>query len=108
MPSNSKYKYIVSNNLIVSSSINADAINRATHMFGEPTPSIKGTMVRTIPITHKIQRILLPLPIAQRHREIQLYIDFCFINEYPFLHTKSGKINSSLPIYALVEGKHKS
>ena len=50
-------------------------------------------MIRRVPFTNRIEKVPLPLPIAQRHKEIQLYIDFFFINGKPFLHTKSSKIN---------------
>ena len=87
------YKFLVSNNLLTNSTVTLDDINRAEIIMGQPTPLIDGTMVRRAPTKNRIERVPLPLPIAQRHKEVQLYIDFFFINGYPFLHTKSEKIN---------------
>ena len=41
----------------------------------------------------KSKKIPLPLPISKHHKNIELYIDFFFINGYTFLHTKSRKVN---------------
>ena len=76
-PSTESYKLLVKNNLLINSPITSDNINRAKHIFGEPIPLIKVIMVRTVPIKDRIEGIPLPLPIAQRYKEVQLYIDFC-------------------------------
>ena len=41
----------------------------------------------------KIQRIPLPLPIKENYKDIQIHVDFFFVNKLPFLHTKSEKLN---------------
>ena len=92
-PSTSKFKRIIKNNLINNSPITIDDINRAEMIFGTPKPLLKGTMIRHVPITNKVSKVALPIQIAERHKEIHIYIDFFFINGYPFLHTKSSKLN---------------
>jgi len=92
-PSTTKFKRIIKNNLINNSKITIDDINRAEIIFGTPKPLLKGTMIRHVPITNKIEKVPLPIQIAERHKEIHLYIDFFFINGHAFLHTKSSKIN---------------
>ena len=92
-PSKGKYRNIIKRNLIQNSGITIDNINRAEISFSIPTPLLKGKMIRRVPFTNRIEKVPLPLPIAQRHKKIQLYIDFFFINGHPFLHTKSSKIN---------------
>ena len=62
-------------------------------IFGTLKPLLKGTMIRHVPITNKVEKVALPIQIAERHKEIHIYIDFFFINDYPFLHTKSSKLN---------------
>ena len=81
-PSTSTLKSHISNNLISDTNITLDNINQAC----------KGTITRLHPNTHKITRIPLPLPIAQNHKNIQLYIDFMFVNSMPFLLTVSKSI----------------
>ena len=41
----------------------------------------------------RIERIPLPLPISEHHKDVQLYIDLFFVNGYPFLATISAKLN---------------
>jgi hypothetical protein len=92
-PSTSTFKTIISKNLIQNSGITVDDIHRAEIIFGTPTPLLKGKMVRRLPIQNKIEKIQLPIPIADRHKKINLYLDFFFVNGYAFLHSKSSKIN---------------
>ena len=92
-PSTSKFKRIIKYNLINNSPITINDVNRAEIIFGTPKPLLKGTMIRHVPITNKIEKVALPIQIAEIHKEIHIYIDFFFINGYPFLHTKSSKIN---------------
>ena len=93
-PPTQTYKSYVSDNLISNSKVTIDDVNRANVIWGEPEPLISGNMVRpTPPSVGKIQRIPLPLPIKIHHSEVQLHIDFFFVNRIPFLHTKSEKLN---------------
>ena len=92
-PSTSKFKRIIKNNLINNSPITIDDINRVEMILGIQKPLLKGTMIRHVPITNKVEKVALPIQIAERHKEIHIYIDLFFINGYPFLQTKSSKLN---------------
>jgi hypothetical protein len=92
-PSTAFFKTIIANNHTKNSPITVDDINRAELIFGTPTPLLQGKMTRVRPTKNKIEKIPLPLPIAKHHKDIELYIDFFFINGHPFLHTKSSKVN---------------
>ena len=50
-------------------------------------------MKRYQPNSGRIERTALPLPISEHHKYVKLYIDFFFVNVYPFLDTKSAKWN---------------
>ena len=92
-PPTQTYKSYVSDDLIANSKVTND-VNRASLIWGEPEPLIAGNMVRTTPqAVKKIERVPLPLPIKIHHSEIQLHVDFFFVNWIPFLHTKSAKLN---------------
>ena len=40
-----------------------------------------------------IKRVPIPAPILNEHRNIDLHVDFFFVNRLAFLHTKSEKVN---------------
>jgi hypothetical protein len=92
-PSTSHFKSIVSKQLLLNCNITIDDINRAELIYGPPTPILQGKMTRQKPQSVKIERIPLPLPISKHHKNLQLYVDFFFVNGYPFLATKSAKVN---------------
>ena len=92
-PSTQAFIKYVNNNLINNSGITGDDINRAQIIYGPPIPILKGKMKRIKPESKNITRIPLPPPVLKHHRNLQLYIDFFFVNKMPFLHTKSSKIN---------------
>ena len=92
-PGTSAFKNIISSNLIRNSGITVDDVSRAEHIYGIPAPLLQGKMTRTKPISNKIQRIPLPPPIQQQHSSLDLFIDFFYVNNIPFLHTKSSSIN---------------
>ena len=51
-------------------------------------------MTRYQPKSDKIKRIPLPLPIPEHHKDVQLYINFLFVNGYPIIANKPEKLNS--------------
>ena len=73
--------------------VTVDDINRADLIYGSALPLLQGKMVRHRPEGVRIEHITLPLPIATNHKNVQLYVDFFFVNGYPFLATKSKKVN---------------
>ena len=53
-----------------------------------------GKMTRvTPPVVGKIEKVELPAPISKMHKNVELHVDFFFVNKVAFLHTKSAKIN---------------
>ena len=92
-PSTTAYKKIIGNNLVANSNITIDDINRAEIIYGPASPLLKGRMTRRAPIKNRVERVPLPIPIGERHKEVHLYIDFFYINGYPFLVSKSKSIN---------------
>ena len=62
-------------------------------MYGSPTPKLQEKMNRVKPKGYNIEIIPLPLPISQHHKDLQLYIGLSFVDSYPFLATKTNKVN---------------
>ena len=93
-PATSTYKSYLANNLLNNSTITVDDVNRALDIHGEPEPLLEGKMVRPKPqVFGKIKRCPLPPPILKNYPDIQIHVDFFFVNRMPFLHTKSDKLN---------------
>ena len=57
-----------------------DDINRAKLIYGPGNPLLKGKMKRYPKNSDNIERIPLPLPISEHHKDVQLYIDLFFVN----------------------------
>ena len=70
-----------------------DNISIAELIYGSPTPILQGEITRVKPKGANVERIPLPLPIYQHHKDLKLYIDLFFVNGYPFLATKTNKVN---------------
>ena len=68
-----------------------DDIRRSGLIYGSLTPILQGKMTK--PKGTKIERIPLPLPIYQHHKDLQFYIEFFFVNGYPFLAIETNKMN---------------
>ena len=92
-PSTSTFLRIINNNLIHNSTVTIDDIKRAEHIYGVAVPLLQGQMVRTTPPSVKIQSTPIPTIIINQHPTLQLYLDFFFVNNIPFLHTKSSHVN---------------
>ena len=68
-------------------------IIRGEYIFGTPLPLIKGKTTKpTSTPSYNLRKVNVPLPILQHHQNIDLFIDFMFVNGIPFLHTISSKI----------------
>ena len=92
-PSTEAFKNIVSTNLIRNCGITADDITRADRIYGPPAPILQGKSTRSQPKRLQVQYTPLPLQIQERHANVNLHIDFFYVNGLPFLHTKSETIN---------------
>ena len=92
-PSTQFFKEILINNYIKNSSITSTDVNNAEDIFGPPLPLLKGNKTRKRPQAHTPYKTPLPLDIKERHRALDLYVDFFFVNKLPFLHTKSQHLS---------------
>ena len=91
-PSTRDYKRIVSLNLLPHCPITTDDIVMADDIFGTDLGSLKGKTTRRQP--HKIRPINVSLPadIYQHYRSVTICIDVMYVNQVPFLVSKSRKI----------------
>ena len=89
----SKFKFIIKKQLINYCNVIINDINRSELIYGPATPLLKGKMTRYQPNSDKIERVPLPLPISEYHKDVQLYINFFFVNGCPFLAIKLAKLN---------------
>ena len=62
-------------------------------IYGMSTPPIQGKMIRQSQPHVKNERVPLPLPITDHHKNTQLYIYIFYANGVNFLNTRLGKIN---------------
>ena len=70
-----------------------DDISKDELFYGSPTAILQGKMTRFRPKGARIERLPLPLPLYQHHKDLQLYIDLFFVNSYPFIATKTKKVD---------------
>ena len=92
-PSDDFYKHIIKENLLTNTEVTINDVQRATHIFGPAKPLLQGQMTRLKPTTNKIEKIPLPLPIAEHHKSVHLSVDFFFVNGHAFFTSKSAKLN---------------
>lgn len=105
--STSTYCTYVDDNLQSNSRVTVDDANRAVAIHGPVHPLFDGKMKsRTPPPIGKAGRIPLPLVIVTHHKDVQLHINFFFVNRMAFLHTKSEKINFLTVQRCLNRSKH--
>lgn len=92
-PSQSSYLKIIEKNHLNNTDITCDDVLRAEYIFGTPVPLLKGKMTRP-PSTpsYNLKKVNIPLPILQHHKNIDLFVDFMYVNGLPFLHTISSKL----------------
>ena len=70
-----------------------DGISRAKVIYGSPTPILQGKRTRVKPKGANIETVPMPLPISQHHKYLKYCIKFFFVYGYPFLSTKTNKVN---------------
>ena len=91
-PSTTDFKSAVASNFIKNSPVTINDIDRAEFIYGPALPTLQGKMTRKQPVSKPTTFIPVP-SIIKQHYNIDLYIDFFFVNRIPFLHTKSKNIN---------------
>ena len=92
-PTDKQFQSIVSNNQLINSNITIDNITHATNIHGPATPLLQSRTVRKTPTSVNVQKFPLPPSIIQQYPNLQLYVDYFFVNRLPFLHTKSSKVD---------------
>ena len=93
-PSTQKLKKIVRRNQLRNCPVTVGDIDRADAIYGPAVPLLKGNTVRKRPEhVHEIERIPLPLPIADNYKNATLLMDYFFVNGRPFFLTRSKKID---------------
>ena len=79
---------------MLNTSVTIDDVNQALTIHGKPEPILEGRMTRpNSRVIGNIQRVPLPLRIQDAYKDIQIHVNFFFVNRIPFLHTKSDKLN---------------
>ena len=106
-PSTQTFANIIKNNLVCNSNITADDIYRADWLYGPPPPLLQRKSTRKKPNKARIQHVPLPLQVHEAFREVNLHIDFYYVNGLPFLHTKSENINF-LIVQSGKQGTHRA
>jgi hypothetical protein len=75
-PGEDEFKRIIQNNQILNCGVTLDDINRATYIYGKPTEILQGKMTHQRPRTHNAEKLLLPPPILEHHKQVTLHVDF--------------------------------
>ena len=92
-PSDQHFQHIINNNQVNNSPITTDDIIRANKIHGPATPLLQGKMTRSKPLTKQGAQIPPPLTILQNYPNLELFADFFFVNQQPFLLTTSSKLH---------------
>ena len=73
--------------------ITTDGIIIVESIYGAQVPIIQGKAIRRSPEHHKIiARIPLPPLLSKQHKNMELSMDFFYVNGSPLFHTKSNHI----------------
>ena len=91
-PSTKDLKRYINTNSIINCPITADDVIRADYIYGPALPLLQGKTTAKSTRFHSPPAVL-PSPILNFHQNIELFIDFLYVNKIPFLHTKSKNIN---------------
>ena len=75
-PGMANSKSYISNNLIRNCAITIDEINRSQQIYVTPTTKTKGNKTKQFNTQNHVTTIPLPLNIAKKHKDIQLFMIF--------------------------------
>ena len=93
-PSTSTFISYASKNLMRNCYITVYDIIEAEQIYGTPTLLSKGKTKRKQTNKHSnITRIHLTLPISNRHRDLNMFMNISYVNRMVFRLSKSGKMN---------------
>ena len=94
LTSSTKFKRISKGNWLQSLPIIVAGIDKDDTIYGPQVFTLKGKFVRKrLGNVENIPRVLLPLPTEKEYNNISILMDYTFINVWPFLLTRSVKMN---------------
>ena len=92
-PGDKQYQNIIEQNQLMNSTLTIDDVMHATAIHGPALHIVQSRTTRQKPTKVQVQKIPLPLPFLKSYPNIQLYVNFFYENWFPFLRTKSSKID---------------
>jgi len=92
-PSTKQFLKIIDRNLLKNCPVSRADVLAAEDIFGPDVGSLKGKTVRRKP--HRVRPVFsnLPTEVMARYKDVTLTADVMFVNEIPFLVTKSRNIH---------------
>ena len=94
-PPDYQFKEIASGNKLINCPTIVDNIMRAHVVYGPTIPTVLAKKEPKRPQhTQNNNRVPIPEPILEHHRQIDIKINYLFINGRPYFHTISDNINS--------------
>ena len=92
-PSVDEFIKIVQRNEAKNININVDDIKRAVHLYGIPSPYLKGRMTRRRPLRQdQLDFLQSPLPVELYDKRIELYMDIFYFGGMKFIIMESSRI----------------
>ena len=86
-------KYYLKHDLIKGTSLSPKDVDKANLILGKPLASIRGKTTAPAMMKNNSQQIMLRDILELEERMVKLYVDIFYVNDIPFLHTKSKAIN---------------
>ena len=92
-PSDDAMKYYLKHNLIKGMKLKSKDVDNANLILGKPLASVRGKITALLMIKNMSQQITLRDIPELEEQMVNLYVDLFYVNDIPFLHTKSKEIN---------------
>ena len=109
VPTYSKFIKLIEQDYFRNSPVTTDDVKRAIYIYGKDTAFLQGKSTRNKASSiHPISIIPLPHTIQDAHRNIQLSVDYIYIQGIAMLHTTSGgsyQFRTIEPIFKLKPNK---
>jgi hypothetical protein len=92
-PSEAQFHHALKFNQFANCNVTADDAKRALAIYGPDISTLKGkTTKRKGAHIPSFQRVEIPAPILEHHKNVTIGIDFMYINSNPFFHSISRKL----------------
>ena len=92
-PGNEVFKRIIQNNLIKNCPITVEDFKMALKIYGTSESILKCRMTAPSQTSHHVVTASIPQELKNIHKNIQFYVDLCYINGLAFMIVISNKIN---------------